>query len=266
MKLALDLSLETAALFGGASGYSGVPVSLGALAWYDPSDLSTMFQDSAGTTPVTADGDPVGLILDKSGNGLDLSQGTAAARPLYKTAGGLHWLQLDGVDDKLSVNDALLRILGDLTLCAGAYKDAGGSYGGILSCQTGAGTVNAYEWRFTNAAADLQQEFVAADGASAESDAIPTGFGAFATTYVASLRRDVGATVEMSLNASRQSLTHTMVPTADASSAFVMGDRNAGGIPLAGRIYQAVVFNSRLSDPDLATLETFVGDKCGIVL
>ena len=35
-------------------------------AWYDPSDMSTMFQDSAGTTPVTAVGQPVGLILDKS--------------------------------------------------------------------------------------------------------------------------------------------------------------------------------------------------------
>jgi len=35
-------------------------------AWYDPSDLTTMFQDRAGTTPVTADGQPVGLILDKS--------------------------------------------------------------------------------------------------------------------------------------------------------------------------------------------------------
>jgi hypothetical protein len=35
-------------------------------AWYDPTDLSTMFQDSAGTTPVTAVEQPVGLILDKS--------------------------------------------------------------------------------------------------------------------------------------------------------------------------------------------------------
>lgn len=35
-------------------------------AWYDPSDFSTMFQDSAGTTPVTAIGQPVGLILDES--------------------------------------------------------------------------------------------------------------------------------------------------------------------------------------------------------
>ncbi|WP_299315468.1 hypothetical protein, partial [uncultured Halomonas sp.] len=28
-----------------------------------------LFQDAAGTTPVTADGDPVGLMLDLSGNG-----------------------------------------------------------------------------------------------------------------------------------------------------------------------------------------------------
>lgn len=34
--------------------------------WYDPSDLTTLFQDSAGTTPVTAAGDPAGLMLDKS--------------------------------------------------------------------------------------------------------------------------------------------------------------------------------------------------------
>ena len=34
--------------------------------WYDPSDFSTMFQDSAGTTPVTAVEQPVGLVLDKS--------------------------------------------------------------------------------------------------------------------------------------------------------------------------------------------------------
>jgi len=37
-------------------------------AWYDPSDLTTLFQDSAGTTPVTLSPmeQPVGLMLDKS--------------------------------------------------------------------------------------------------------------------------------------------------------------------------------------------------------
>lgn len=33
--------------------------------WYDPSDFSTMFQDSAGLTPVTALNQSLGLILDK---------------------------------------------------------------------------------------------------------------------------------------------------------------------------------------------------------
>ena len=35
-------------------------------AFYDPSDLTTLFQDSAGITPVTAAGQTVGLMLDKS--------------------------------------------------------------------------------------------------------------------------------------------------------------------------------------------------------
>lgn len=34
--------------------------------WFDPSDFSTLFQDSAGSTPVTALGQPVGKMLDKS--------------------------------------------------------------------------------------------------------------------------------------------------------------------------------------------------------
>lgn len=34
--------------------------------WYDPSDFTTLFTDAAGTTPVTALEQPVGLMLDKS--------------------------------------------------------------------------------------------------------------------------------------------------------------------------------------------------------
>lgn len=50
-------------------------------AWYDPSDLSTMYQDAAGTIPVTAVGQPVGKILDKSGRGNHATQSTTASRP-----------------------------------------------------------------------------------------------------------------------------------------------------------------------------------------
>ena len=50
--------------------------------WYDPSDFSTMFQDAAGTTPVTAVEQPVGLVLDKSGNGNHAYQTTSTSRPV----------------------------------------------------------------------------------------------------------------------------------------------------------------------------------------
>ena len=51
-------------------------------AWYDPSDLTTLFQNSAGTTPVTAVEQPVGLMLDKSGRNNHAFQATAGNRPV----------------------------------------------------------------------------------------------------------------------------------------------------------------------------------------
>ena len=51
-------------------------------AWYDPSDLTTLFQDSAGTIPVTAVEQPVGLMKDKSGRGNHAFQATAGNRPV----------------------------------------------------------------------------------------------------------------------------------------------------------------------------------------
>lgn len=49
--------------------------------WLDPSDLSTLFQDAAGTTPVTAAGQSVALVLDKSGRGNHATQPASSARP-----------------------------------------------------------------------------------------------------------------------------------------------------------------------------------------
>ena len=50
-------------------------------AWFDPEDMSTMYQDAAGTIPVTALEQPVGKWLDKSGNGNHATQSITASRP-----------------------------------------------------------------------------------------------------------------------------------------------------------------------------------------
>ena len=88
---------------GSRSGFSPASLFAGSIAgaWYDPSDIDTLFQDSAGTTPVTTSGQPVGLMLDKSGRANHATQATAAARPTYQT--GPARATLDKVDDRLSV-------------------------------------------------------------------------------------------------------------------------------------------------------------------
>jgi hypothetical protein len=74
-----------------------------AAAWYDPSDVSTLFQDAAGTTPVTTDGQIVQKMADKSGNNNHLLQSTSGREPLYKVniQNGKAIIRCDGVDDYL---------------------------------------------------------------------------------------------------------------------------------------------------------------------
>lgn len=72
--------------------------------WYDPSDLSTLFQDTAGTIAITADGQSVALMKDKSGNNFDAVQTSTERRPIYRTNGTLHWLEFDGTDDYMDMS------------------------------------------------------------------------------------------------------------------------------------------------------------------
>jgi hypothetical protein len=78
-------------------------------AYYDPSDSATVFQDAAMTTPAGAD-DPVGAIMDKSGNGNHALQSTTSFRPVRRLSGGLWHLEFDGLDDHLATSGAIVSI------------------------------------------------------------------------------------------------------------------------------------------------------------
>lgn len=77
------------------------PESLSPSVFFDPSQMSSLFQDIAGTMAVSADNQPVGLWQDLSANGQNLGQEVSAARPTYRTDGSFHWVEADGVDDGL---------------------------------------------------------------------------------------------------------------------------------------------------------------------
>lgn len=91
-------------------------------AWFDPSDLSTLWQDSARTTPVTDYGDPVGAMDDKSGNGNHATQATSTARPTLRQDGALYYLDFDGVDDKLQTGTIDLTHTSQVTVVAAVSK------------------------------------------------------------------------------------------------------------------------------------------------
>jgi len=68
-------------------------------AFYDILDVSTLSQDAAGTTPVTATGQPIGRVQDKSIYGKHATQITGTNRPVIPAAG--YRLRSDFTDDVL---------------------------------------------------------------------------------------------------------------------------------------------------------------------
>jgi hypothetical protein len=104
--LGIGLDLDRQGGAGAAPPFS--PADLAGLVLWGKADAGT-FQDTARTTPATADTDPVGGWADQSGAGTHLSQATAGARPLLKLAikNGLPVLRFDGSNDTLGLSLAL---------------------------------------------------------------------------------------------------------------------------------------------------------------
>lgn len=88
---------------------------------YDPNDLTTLYQDAAGTIPVTAAGQPVGLMKDKSGRNNHASQTVSASRPILQrnATTGAYYLAFDGVDDFLWTNNIDFTATDKVSLFAG---------------------------------------------------------------------------------------------------------------------------------------------------
>lgn len=195
-------------------------------AWFDPSDLSTLWQDSARTTPVTTDGDPVGAMDDKSGNGNHALQATAAKRPVYKTAGGLHWLEFDGVDDCLDMASGFATPAPTADLAVMGIRHTGG------------GSSQNHVWTYTNGLIFWRYgtTFQTYDGAAY----FGTDTLSLSTDYVLSRRAAVSSTIYLSVNGG------TAVTSTATAGLYGTGDgslgANYGGAAgfLTGRIYGGI--------------------------
>lgn len=75
-------------------------------AWFDFHDRAALFQDAAGTVPVTSVGDPIGRVANKAAGRTSLAVGSAWSRPTWQPFGdGRNGGKFDGADDFLFTND-----------------------------------------------------------------------------------------------------------------------------------------------------------------
>lgn len=241
-----------------ASGEQGI--------WLDPSDFSTMFQDAAGTTPVTAAGQPVGRILDKSGRGNHASQATSASRPLLQQDGnGKYYLAFDGVDDFLSTASIDFTATDKMTVVAGVLKGAAAD--GIIAELSTQYNLNNGSFALQSRAADTSSLFIRGDVAtSAVSSTSNFPVGALkvitATSSIASNWQHI-----IRHNGVQEGIAGTNVGTGNFGNyPLYIGRRGGTSSPFNGRLYQLIVRGAATPLADIQSAEAFTAGKTGVTL
>jgi hypothetical protein len=227
-------------------------------AWFDPSDLSTMFQSGSRAspgTPVSAVNDPVGLILDKSGNQLDLSQATSTKRPTYQVDGnGFGYLQGDGVDDFLFSSTTVSG--NNQTVCSGVQCGTGTTMTYVCTV----GSTDRIGFRSSGVGTNTVQ-FIFHDGtiATPKSGNDPSGplvaFGTYDKVTPATTCR---------VNAANSTGTGSTTPNATVGTALLA--QTNGGSVFNGKFYGLVHVARALSNAERQRVERWLAAKCGVSL
>ncbi len=222
--------------------------SLSPTAWYDPSDLSTLWQDTGKTTAVTAADDPVRVVEDISGNGNDLVAPSDAARPLYKTAGGLRWLEFDGTDDAMADAFTLVRPWERITALR------------VLTYVNSTAMLDGYTLsggRLRMIAPDPGLNFFA--GSSLDfTDEVATG-----NDFVATMRGD-GSSSRVAIDGNAYATGNAGTNDPDGVSVGARGGLTALFSNM--RYYGDFIKSGTMSDADIATVRTWAAGKAGVSL
>ncbi len=251
------MRLDLAIRLGPLGGFSPAALFSGGVqgAWYDPSDLSSMFQDSAGTVPVTATGQPVGRINDKSGNGNHATQATTAAKPTYTESGGLKYLLFDGVDDFITQTAAFGAALAQPNAVAMGVK-----------IDTLASVRGAHNTFFDTTAAADQRIF---------QDNLDDGLKLFAGGTVnasggtlAALSYVINGIFDGVSSRNRVNGVNGATVTVGAGTLAQMrlGANGGGNNPMSGRIYGAIIRDTAFSAGEITQVDTYLASKSGVTL
>ena len=250
-----------------SSGFS--PLSLFAASepgvWYDPSDFSTMYQTNDTSTPVTAVGQSVGRIEDKSGRGNHATQATAASRPvLQQDASGRFFLLFDGVDDFLVTGTitpgidkaqvfAGVRKLSDVATALIMEMSAASTNNGIVTLASSVNNVG-----------NFQTWFSLSRGTASASN-VPTGYPAPATSVLAGIGDIAGDVATLRVNGVQAATSAADQGTGNyLAYPLYIGRRGGTTLPFNGQLYGLIVrFGANLTADQITQTETWVNGKTG---
>lgn len=268
MRIGVGLSIPELAMRGGRA-FS--PLSLFAASeqgvWYDPYDFSSMFQDAAGTIPVTAVGDPVGKILDKSGNGNHATQATDTKRPLLGETGGKYYLTLDGTDDALATGNINFSATNSMSVFAGLYKATDALRGIVCELSADINTNNgAFNMAFPAALPATNRVGSASKGTVAVGVNITdAGYAAPKYAVLSSLSTIGTDSLVLRGNGAVLGSDATDQGTGNYGAAYPLhiGMRGGATIPFNGRIYSLIVRGAASTAGEIAATEAWVNAKTG---
>ena len=231
--------------------------------WYDPSDMSTLFQDAAGTIPVTAAGQPVGKMLDKSGRGNHATQATATSRPVLQTANGLCCLAFDGVDDWMVIGAVDFTATNKMTVWAGLVKLSDAAVG--VACELSNNINNnagAFALYAPQTASASSYTFISKGTTPATITRSP--FAAPHTAVLAASADIAAPSVELMVN------TTTTAPNTSAQGVgnygnyqLYIGRRGGTTLPFNGNLYSLIVRGVKSTAAEIANTGAWVNSKTG---
>jgi hypothetical protein len=236
-------------------------------AWYDPSDISTLFQDAAGTTPVTADGDPVGLVLDKSGNGYHAFQTVSAKRLIYRTDGTLHWLENSGTGQFLETPAIDFTGTDKITAVVGLKKDLDEVSRVAFETSTDASSTDKTFSLFAPSSngGNSYRAFSSGTNRTAAGQGF---FAAAPDTSVISLLSDISEpTLKLRRNSSLVEESTGSQGTGNYGNLpLFIGARGGVSIFFDGNIYSLVIRGAATNSADLDDLENYTAGLTGVTL
>jgi hypothetical protein len=243
-------SASPASLF--ANGEVGV--------WYDPSDITTLFQDSAGTIPVTAAGQSVRRMLDKSGRGNHATQAVLAQAPTYQIDGnGFPYLLFDGVDDGMVTSAINFTVTDAVTIWAGLRKQSDAARACFvelgISMATGRFNIEAPSGALNDIALFSGGTALQAIGAvvAAPSTRVMSGQAKISTDLLKIRLNGVDA----GSNSADQGTGNY------SNSILFIGRRGGTTLPFNGRIYSLIIRGVESTQGQITSTESWVNSKTG---